>query len=103
MGAVFELSRGKDGKWREKVLPIFSSASNCADGDVPNGGLIFDAGGICTVDLLRQRSRQPDGLQVSAWQNGAMDLRRHSQSFNGRDGRNPDAGLILDLKATCPA
>jgi uncharacterized repeat protein (TIGR03803 family) len=44
-GTVFELTPGADGKWTEKVLYRFCSASNCTDGAIPYGGLIFDSAG----------------------------------------------------------
>jgi len=40
-GAVFRLTPGADGKWKEKVLHSF----NEEDGSIPGGGLIFDAAG----------------------------------------------------------
>jgi len=43
-GTVFELIPS-NGKWTEKVLYSFCSATNCADGDTPNAGLIFDKAG----------------------------------------------------------
>jgi len=44
-GTVFELTPGDDGKWTEKVLYNFCSATNCADGAIPYAGLIFDSAG----------------------------------------------------------
>jgi uncharacterized repeat protein (TIGR03803 family) len=43
-GAVFQLTPDESGKWTEKVLYSFCSASRCADGSGP-GGLVFDASG----------------------------------------------------------
>jgi uncharacterized repeat protein (TIGR03803 family) len=44
-GTVFKLKPNSDGSWTESVLYSFCSVKNCADGGIPFGGLIFDAGG----------------------------------------------------------
>jgi uncharacterized repeat protein (TIGR03803 family) len=44
-GTVFELTPGAYGKWTEKVLYNFCSTANCADGEIPYAGLIFDSAG----------------------------------------------------------
>lgn len=44
-GTVFELTPRADGRWNEKVLYNFCSATNCADGKYPDAGLIFDSAG----------------------------------------------------------
>jgi uncharacterized repeat protein (TIGR03803 family) len=41
-GTAFELTPGSNGKWKENVLHIFGSGK---DGNLPQGGLIFDAAG----------------------------------------------------------
>ena len=98
VGAVFELSRGKDGKWREKVLYNFCIASNCADGDVPNGGLIFDAGGnLYGTTYFGGAYGDGTAFRLVPGKNGTW-TEKTLHSFNGRDGRNPDAGLILDAE-----
>jgi uncharacterized repeat protein (TIGR03803 family) len=43
-GTVFELTRGSTG-WTETVLYYFCSVADCADGDQPQAGLIFDSAG----------------------------------------------------------
>ena len=42
-GTVFEVSPNGHGGWTENVLYSFCAQSNCADGYVPYGGLVFDA------------------------------------------------------------
>jgi uncharacterized repeat protein (TIGR03803 family) len=46
-GTVFELSppTQSDGSWTETVLYSFCSVTNCADGENPVSGLVFDASG----------------------------------------------------------
>jgi uncharacterized repeat protein (TIGR03803 family) len=44
-GTVFELSPAANGRWTEQVLYNFCSLSNCADGQMPTGGVIFDSAG----------------------------------------------------------
>jgi uncharacterized repeat protein (TIGR03803 family) len=44
-GTVFELTPNADGSWTESVLYSFCSLTNCADGDDPIAGLIFDQAG----------------------------------------------------------
>jgi uncharacterized repeat protein (TIGR03803 family) len=44
-GAVFELERRRNGTWKEKVLYSFCSLPNCADGNWPVAGVVFDKHG----------------------------------------------------------
>ena len=44
-GTVFELTPNSDGSWTESVLYSFCSLANCADGDSPLAGVIFDGAG----------------------------------------------------------
>jgi uncharacterized repeat protein (TIGR03803 family) len=41
-GVVFKLTPNADGSWTESVLYNFCSLANCADGENPGDGLIFD-------------------------------------------------------------
>jgi uncharacterized repeat protein (TIGR03803 family) len=42
---VFQLVRRSDGTWAENVLYSFCALTNCTDGKLPEGSLIFDAFG----------------------------------------------------------
>jgi uncharacterized repeat protein (TIGR03803 family) len=42
-GTVFELTPGANDTWTESILYNFCSQPNCADGQVPEAGLIFDS------------------------------------------------------------
>jgi len=44
-GTVFKLAPNSDGSWTESVLYSFCSLKNCADGQQPIAGLIFDIAG----------------------------------------------------------
>jgi len=44
-GIVFELSPSQNGSWTETILYNFCSQSNCADGQFPQAGLVFDSAG----------------------------------------------------------
>ncbi len=45
-GIVFELTRGPQGQWTEKIVhPFCSDVINCSDGTGPLGGLVFDKAG----------------------------------------------------------
>jgi uncharacterized repeat protein (TIGR03803 family) len=43
-GNIFELTRGSDGGWKEKVIHDFAGAYN-GDGAIPLAGLVFDGSG----------------------------------------------------------
>jgi hypothetical protein len=42
---VFRLTPNSNGSWTEKVLHSFCALTNCADGESPTAGLIFDQAG----------------------------------------------------------
>jgi uncharacterized repeat protein (TIGR03803 family) len=44
-GTVFKLTPNSDGSWTESVLYSFCSLTNCADGEAPLAGVIFDGAG----------------------------------------------------------
>jgi uncharacterized repeat protein (TIGR03803 family) len=44
-GVAFRLMPNRDGTWTESVLHNFCSLTDCADGQQPYGGLIFDQSG----------------------------------------------------------
>lgn len=105
-GVVFKLSppKEKGGKWEEKGLHSFASGS---DGAYPNGGLVLDsrgaiygttygggnesgecgAGGCGTVFTL-----QPPTKKGVDWTEKVL------YRLNGRDGSNPNGGLVVDAK-----
>jgi uncharacterized repeat protein (TIGR03803 family) len=95
-GTVFTLKPNLDGTWNESVLYNFCQLTNCADGEEPVAGLIFDAAGSLygttflggafgagTVFKLKPNS---DGT----WTESVL------HSFSGPDGGDLNAGLVFD-------
>lgn len=86
-GVVFELVRGSNGSWTEKVLHSFSGG---ADGTGPEGGLAFDAAGnlygasVFTVFQLVPTS-------TGEWTENIL----HTFT-GGNDGSGPDSVLTFD-------
>lgn len=93
-GTVFELSPGKNGVWNEKVLHSFTS--NGKDGFYPYTGLTFDGGGNL-YGTTYQGGTHSNGtvFELSPGTRGRW-TERVLHSFDGNDGANPKAGLILD-------
>jgi uncharacterized repeat protein (TIGR03803 family) len=95
-GAVFELTRGAGGRWRETVLHSFNPGA--ADGSGPYGGLVLDkagnlygttsAGGAYDYGTVFKLTSQAGG----GWREKVV----HSFNNDGKDGFNPYAGLTFD-------
>ena len=93
-GTAFELTPQGDGGWTEKVLHSFNF--NETDGANPEAGLIFDGAGNLygttngsgtgSVGTVFELTSKADG----SWKEKVL------YSFDGSDGSNPEAGLILD-------
>ncbi len=96
-GSIFRLSKGPAGHWNMTVLYEFRGA---ADGDGPNGNLVFDSAGNlygttiykgdhnCSCGTVFELSPTPSG----PWKETTL------YSFmNLGDGREPYAGVIFDL------
>jgi uncharacterized repeat protein (TIGR03803 family) len=99
-GTVFQLTLGSDGKWKEKVLHVFTGP----DGIEPGAGLVFDTagnlygttmfagayakacGGLPGCGTVFQLTPRADGK----WKEEVL------HSFNGKDGEVPEATLIFD-------
>jgi len=102
-GLVFELVRGSDGRYTEKILHNFV---NGADGAGPRGSVILDAAGNLygvtytggngtnCVNYLGQGCGTVFELSPTA--NGWREKILHAFNFDGIDGAEPYAGLIFD-------
>jgi uncharacterized repeat protein (TIGR03803 family) len=86
-GTIFELTRGNNGAWKEKVL-------NKVGGS--NGSLVFDAAGNL-YDAIGQSGKHPDGsvFELKPSKNGKW-TQKVLFSFNGQDGAGPGSSLIFD-------
>jgi hypothetical protein len=113
-GTIFELNppTKKDGHWKEKVLYSFKgvkSGQDSGDGATPNGGLVLDRKGAIYGTTYFGGNNQKGSCQggvggtgcgivfklappinEGAWTEKAL------YRFNGQDGANSVAGVILD-------
>jgi uncharacterized repeat protein (TIGR03803 family) len=97
VGTIFELMPENDGKWNEKILHSFVSTS--ADGWIPDAALAFDAAGNLFGTTNFGGAYQDYGtvFKLTPGANGHWSEKvLHSFDFNGTDGYNPLAGLVLD-------
>ena len=98
-GVVFKLSASPNASWHQTVLHAFCAAPDCADGQSPSGGLVMDSagnlygttygGGGNGYGVVFELSPGSAGwtyqvLNDFCWQDSCGD------------GRNPQAGLIID-------
>jgi hypothetical protein len=95
-GTIFQLSppKAKDGKWTEKVLHAFTSGS---DGAEPNGGLILDVDGAIYGTSING-GRLGTAFRLSPARDGRWVETILYTFAGGTDGRNPEAGLIMDSR-----
>jgi len=102
-GTVFQLTLGPKGKWTEKLLHSFKH--NAKDGENPWDGVILDVNGNLygTTNMGGADSSgcKKHGcgavFQLTPGANGKWTEKLlHSFSQNGKDGYEPQAGLILD-------
>jgi uncharacterized repeat protein (TIGR03803 family) len=94
-GNVFRLTLS-NGAWTESVLYNFCSASNCADGEYPIAGLIFDAkgnlygtteeGGSQFGGVVFELTPTPSGF----WTETVL------YNFNGTYGSGPAGSVVFD-------
>jgi len=102
-GLVFRLSPSTGTKlWDETTLHSFCSVSGCADGNLPNGGLVMDAAGnlFGTTQLggLAPCNLSEDGCGVAfeLTPDGSETVLHTFCSAGCADGAEPFAGLVLD-------
>jgi len=99
-GVVFELT-SVSGVWSESVLHTFCSAASCSDGSNPWAGLILGPDGSLygtTISGGKTSLAAASGygvvfqltLAAGVWSESVL------HAFDGTDGRNPYAGVILD-------
>lgn len=95
-GIVFQLTPGAKGKWTEKVLHSFNVTGK--DGYDPWVGLIADsAGNLYGTTNAGGSSGNGTVFKLSPSAKGKWTEKvLHSFKNDGQDGRNPQAGLIVD-------
>ena len=86
-GVVFELVRGSNGSWSEKVLHAFAGG---VDGSSPEGGLIFDAAGNLYGDSAYSVFQLVPGSN-GKWTENILHTFR-----GGSDGSGPDSAITFD-------
>jgi uncharacterized repeat protein (TIGR03803 family) len=97
-GTVFELSRQADGRWKETILYDFNNADR--DGGSPRGRLAFDTAG--NLYGTTTAGGDPNCLcgvvfKMTPGSNGKWKY-QVLHRFTGKDGYDPEAGVILDDK-----
>jgi uncharacterized repeat protein (TIGR03803 family) len=100
-GTVFQLTPNRSGGWTESVLYSFCSLANCADGQTPQGGLIFDQAGNLYGTTYAGGSSNTGGtvFELTPNQNGGWTesvLYSFGSLTNFADGQGPLGGLALD-------
>jgi uncharacterized repeat protein (TIGR03803 family) len=110
-GTVYELSppKTKDGKWTYKILYSFQSGK---DGYLPVGDLVFDASGNLygatnygggkgtTCDPVYQFCGTMFELSPPKTKGGKWTEKVLHGFAGGKDGANPNGGLVLDSKGS---
>jgi uncharacterized repeat protein (TIGR03803 family) len=94
-GTAFELSPAKDGGWTEKVIHNFG---NGTDGYGPSAGMVFDSvGNLYGTTYQGGAYGYGTVFELSPTVGGGWSERvLHHFNYDGKDGINPVAALILD-------
>jgi len=92
-GTVFELSPNENGSWAEKVLYSFCSLENCADGRLPDAGMVQDKTGNLYGTTIFGGSSSDAGIVFRLDKSGRQTV-LHTFT-GGSDGAEPLA-LIQD-------
>jgi uncharacterized repeat protein (TIGR03803 family) len=97
-GIVFELRRGENGRWNEKILHYFNSDGR--DGIWPRAGLTIDGDGKLygtTISGGRYCANYGCGtvFELRSASHGKW-IERVIHSFDGKDGNYPQAKLVSD-------
>jgi uncharacterized repeat protein (TIGR03803 family) len=92
-GTVFEMTRGKNGSWAEKVLYSFTGGT---DGSLANAGLVFDAAGsLYSTTVAGGSNGIGNVFKLTRNAKGNWTLTT-LYSFENADGAFPEGGVIFD-------
>ena len=104
-GVVFELSPTPSG-WTESVLYSFCAQANCADGQAPEGALIFDSlgnlygttfsGGAYKHGTVYELSPSPSGWTETVLYSFCAEGGTCGQGVWGYFDQAPQAGVVMD-------
>jgi uncharacterized repeat protein (TIGR03803 family) len=96
-GTVFELSPTAGGSWTEQILYTFCSETDCADGTVPRGSLIFDVSGnlygTTSSGGAASHDRGGTAFELKPTGDGSWTL---TVLYSFGNDASPFAGLIFD-------
>jgi uncharacterized repeat protein (TIGR03803 family) len=93
-GIVFELTRGADGNWTEKVLHSFGKAQ---DGAIPLAGVVFGANGHLYGTTYAGGSEGAGAVfELTPSAKGTWTEKVLHSFGENQDGVFPEAGLIFD-------
>ncbi len=96
-GIVYKLSPSGGGQWNETILYSFCSVANCADGQNPLGGVVFDAqGNLYGGTPGGGANNQGAVYELIPNGNGWVETVLHSFCFSCADGREIEQTLTLD-------
>jgi uncharacterized repeat protein (TIGR03803 family) len=96
-GIVFELTHESEGPWPENILHAFCSYSNCADGSASYAGLVFDkAGNLYGTTFNAGLFGCGVVFELIPGKNGTWTEEALYGFDCGKDGGNPENGVILD-------
>ena len=92
-GEVYKLTPNSKGGWTETVIFSFNGTT---DGDGPMGALVFDAAGNIYGGTIGGGSQSDGTIFQLTPHAGAAWTERVIWNFHGKDGVNPNGGLIFD-------
>ncbi|HEY3636666.1 MAG TPA: choice-of-anchor tandem repeat GloVer-containing protein [Rhizomicrobium sp.] len=95
-GAIFEISPGSGGTWNETTIYGFCSASQCTDGETPNGRLVNDAAGNIYGVASSGGTNSAGVLYELTTKGKEIVLHSFCTENECADGQSPFGGLTMD-------